>query len=277
MSNQVPPVVLPTPEVRNREEFLLVLARTSAEMDNLVTREPAYPVWALLQRQLHAMQEWTANGASPNEFQRSKVSIGLVAARELEPAPDAAMDALVTRLHLLNYYWRHWPATEPGTPTRPPVIPPEPFSGRRAKHVWSFSSFRMPIPILISLVLFVIACALPALEFKNSHKPNDVMLGLRALAVGWSGIFAGIVAWYANPVWLVSLVLAWLRRPALATVCAVIALVLAATTISIVGRELPGDEGNVTKTTVIRLLPGFYVWMASISIVPFTAFWRDRI
>jgi hypothetical protein len=135
----------------------------------------------------------------------------------------------------------------------------------------------MPIPVLISLVLFVIACALPALEFKNSHKPNDVMLGLRALAVGWSGIFAAIVAWYANPIWLVSVVLTCFRRPMLATVFGIIAVALALTTISIVGRELPGDEGNVTKTTVIRLLPGFYVWIASIAIVPLTAFWRARI
>src|SRR5947207_11789123 len=74
MPNQVPPEILPTPEIRNREEFLHVLARTSAEMDNFVAREPAYPVWPLLQRQLHAMQEWTAYGASPNEFQRSKIS-----------------------------------------------------------------------------------------------------------------------------------------------------------------------------------------------------------
>src|SRR5678815_5144588 len=105
MTDQSPPVIAPTPEIRNREEFLHVLARTTAEMDNLVAREPAYPVWNLLQRQLHAMQEWTAHGADPTEFQRSKVSIGLVAARELEPAPDAAMEDLVTRLHLLNYYW----------------------------------------------------------------------------------------------------------------------------------------------------------------------------
>ena len=73
-----------------------------------------------------------------------------------------------------------------------------------------------------------------------------------------------------------SLVLAYLRRPMLATVFGIIAVALAATTISIVGRELPGDEGNVTKTTVIRLLPGFYVWIASIAVVPLTAFWRTR-
>jgi hypothetical protein len=275
MTNGVPPVVLPIPEIRNREEFLHVLARTSAEMDNLVARERAYPVWALLQRQLHSMQEWTANGASLTEFQRGKVSIGLVAARELEPAPDAAMEDLVTRLHLLNYYWRHWPEAHSPSPPAPPVIATESFS--KTKKVWSFSSFRMPVPVLISLLLFVIACALPALEFKNSDKPNDVMLGLRALAVGWSGIFAAIIAWYANPFWLASLVLAYLRRPVLATVLGIIAVTLAATTISIVGRELPGDEGNVTKTTVIRLLPGFYVWIASIGILPLTAFWRARI
>jgi hypothetical protein len=67
--------------------------------------------------------------------------------------------------------------------------------------------------LLVSMVLFAIACCPPALEFKNSHGPNDVMLGLRALAVGWSGIFAAVVAWYANPVWVLGLLLAVFRNP----------------------------------------------------------------
>lgn len=128
-----------------------------------------------------------------------------------------------------------------------------------------------------SLVLYVIACCLPALEFKNSGSAvaTDVMLGLRALAVGWSGIFAGVFAWYANPAGLVSLILMVLRKPAPSLVFAVIAIALASTTFLLIGRELPGDEGGVTKTTVVKLLPGFYVWMASIVAVPVAA-WFPR-
>ena len=101
---------LPTPEIKNRAGFFDMLASTTTEIDGLVAREPAYQVWGLLQRQLHAMRLWTTSGKDPTAEQRTRVSIGLVAARELEPAPDALMENLITRLHLLNYYWRRWPA-----------------------------------------------------------------------------------------------------------------------------------------------------------------------
>ncbi|MEP6534899.1 MAG: hypothetical protein ABJF23_06265, partial [Bryobacteraceae bacterium] len=119
--------------------------------------------------------------------------------------------------------------------------------------------------LLISPVLFAVACCLPALEFRNSGTPNDVMLGLRALAVGWSGIFAGVFGWYANPFWAFGLLLSGLRKGRAAAVFGVIAMALAATTFSDIGRELPGDEGNVTRTAILRLLPGCYVWMAALA------------
>jgi hypothetical protein len=39
----------------------------------------------------------------------------------------------------------------------------------------------------------------------------------------------------------------------------------------VIGRELPGDEGNVTRTTIVRLLPGCYLWMASLATLPVAA------
>ena len=126
----------------------------------------------------------------------------------------------------------------------------------------------MKIGLIVSAVLFGAACSMPALEFRNSQSPNTVMWGASALAVGWSGIFAGVVAWYANPFWLLGLILGFLRKPTPAAVAGAIALAIAGTTFSILGRQLPGDEGGVTKTTVIRLLPGCYVWMASLLAVP---------
>ena len=65
----------------------------------------------------------------------------------------------------------------------------------------------MKILILLSVLTYVVACCLPALQWKNNDKSFEIMLGLRALAVGWSGIFAGIVAWFANPLWVAALCL----------------------------------------------------------------------
>jgi hypothetical protein len=126
----------------------------------------------------------------------------------------------------------------------------------------------MKAVILLSVAAYIIACCLPALEWKNENKApeQEIMLGLRALAVGWSGIFAGIVAWFANPIWLLALLLAFFRKAWLGSIAGTIALLIALTVFNVVGRELPGDEGNVTKTRIVAVLPGAYVWFASIGL-----------
>lgn len=125
--------------------------------------------------------------------------------------------------------------------------------------------------LLVSLGLYAIACCLPALAFRKTGSPDDIMLGLRALAVGWSGIFAGVFGWYANPLWLLGLALTALRKPTAAAIAGVVAVIIACTVFSDLGRELPGDEGNVTKTAILRVLPGFYVWVASFLVLPIVA------
>lgn len=121
----------------------------------------------------------------------------------------------------------------------------------------------------ISAALFVIACCLPALEWKPDSGPAYVDNGLRTLALGWSGLFGNLLTWYANPLWLWALVLALQRRPWPSTIVALVGLLLALTMFSAVGRDMPGDEGNVTKTRIIALLPGAYVWLVGIGLPVF--------
>jgi len=85
-----------------------MLTRTIADLDGYAQREPAYGVWIGLQRQLHAMRDWTANGGEPTVQQITSINIGLIAARELEPPANAAIGELINRLHELGYYWRRW-------------------------------------------------------------------------------------------------------------------------------------------------------------------------
>ena len=129
----------------------------------------------------------------------------------------------------------------------------------------------MHSPLLISLVLFLVACCLPALEFSHSGASNSIDWSISALLVGWSGIFAGVFGWYANLFWLLGILLSLFRKKMLAVISGAIAIAIACTSFSIIGRELPGDESNVTKMTVIRLLPGCYVWLASLAALPLTA------
>lgn len=121
--------------------------------------------------------------------------------------------------------------------------------------------------LYLSPALFVVSCALPCLEFLEKNGKVDIMLGLRALAVGWSGIFAGITAWYANPVWFVGVTMAFWGRPMVSIFAGAMAAGLGWSTQKVVGRELPADEGNVNKMVLTRVHEGFYVWLASFIVL----------
>jgi hypothetical protein len=121
--------------------------------------------------------------------------------------------------------------------------------------------------ILISIALFLAACALPALEFKRSWGPPEVWRGWEVLAFGWNGVFFYILGWLANPLWIASLVYALPGKPK-AAVAGWLALLFAATILIDMRRTLPGDEGGVTTQTISRLLPGFYFWIASLLTLP---------
>ncbi|MEO8027016.1 MAG: hypothetical protein ABI823_11105 [Bryobacteraceae bacterium] len=123
----------------------------------------------------------------------------------------------------------------------------------------------------VSAALFFAACCIPALEFRSDRNVPDIMFGLRALAVGWSGVFAAVFSWYANPFWFLGMVLGLFRKPLPAGICGVVAIAIALTLLSDLGRVLPADEGGVTHTSIYRMLPGFYVWMASLVMIPVAA------
>ncbi len=126
-------------------------------------------------------------------------------------------------------------------------------------------------PLLAPLALFVLACCLPALQMA---KGNEVNFGIHALAMGWLGLFAGVFAWYANPLWALGVIFSAFRKRIPAILFGVLAIPIALTVFSDIGRELPGDEGNVTKTAIVRLLPGAYLWLASVVSLPLAAFFR---
>jgi hypothetical protein len=129
----------------------------------------------------------------------------------------------------------------------------------------------MKILLSVPLLLFAVACCLPALEFNQTQNPKDILSGINVLAVGWSGIFAGIIAWYANPVWLFSLIMGFAGKTRVAAIFGIIALAIGCTTFSLFGRELPADEGGVTQMTLVRTLTGCYAWLASLATLPLIA------
>jgi hypothetical protein len=123
--------------------------------------------------------------------------------------------------------------------------------------------------------VYLIACFLPVLEMRYSSRPNDYMTGWNALAVGWSGIFAGVFGWYANPFGVLALIFALMRQRLVTTILAAAGIAIGCTVLFDIGRELPADEGNVTKMWIVGLMPGFYCWILSFIVLPVFA-WFEK-
>jgi hypothetical protein len=88
--------------------------------------------------------------------------------------------------------------------------------------------------------------------------------GFQVLVIGWLGPLFKQIAWYANPVMVLSLVFLLFRRWLTAMVIALVALAIAANTLLLFSRDLPADEGNVIKLRLEHLAPGFIsAWPAS--------------
>ena len=126
-------------------------------------------------------------------------------------------------------------------------------------------------PLLTPVAIFAVACFLPAIDFRYTNGTHDPMWGFSAALTGWSGIFVGIHTWFANPLWLLGLILAFFRKRIAAVALGLLTIPIALTTYSVLGRELPADEGNVNHMTAMRLLPAFYVWIAALASMPLAA------
>jgi hypothetical protein len=125
--------------------------------------------------------------------------------------------------------------------------------------------------IVASLLLYALACATPCLEFQKDGR-LWIWNGLDSLGGGWIGLFFSQFAWLANPLWLAGLLLLAWRRWTAAMICALLALLFAANTFLLLHKQLPGDEGGMTRMELQRLLVGFYFWLASFAAAAGGAF-----
>lgn len=116
--------------------------------------------------------------------------------------------------------------------------------------------------VATSLLLYLIACIAPAMVLEK-----ETWRGYQVLIMGWMGFFLGQLAWFANPFWFLSLLLAFFRRWILTFIVSGIAFLIAQDAWSFVGKTIPLDEANVNTTVFLRYDFGFYFWLASLVTV----------
>lgn len=129
------------------------------------------------------------------------------------------------------------------------------------------------IPVA-SLFFYVVACALPCLEFEKDGR--EIWYGYSILLMGWMAILVGQIAWLANPLWLAAMFFFVFRKWRWSIGFSLFGLLLSFTTFMLFGRQIPANEGGVGKLDLQQLRIGFYVWLLSLSILFFGAIFMDR-
>jgi hypothetical protein len=126
----------------------------------------------------------------------------------------------------------------------------------------------------ISLWLILVACCLPALELTTTSGPqqtpvaHNTMWGFQILLRGYFGIFNGIIAWFANPLWALALLLVSFKRLKATLAVSLASLVIALTTFLIIGKDLAVWESDLYRQHPSAFLPGTFPWIASLASVP---------
>jgi membrane-bound ClpP family serine protease len=126
--------------------------------------------------------------------------------------------------------------------------------------------------IAYSLVLFVTACCIPALEFQRNDTDREIWSGGQALVLGLLGLLMGCLAWLANPLLLIAMTLLFMRYNIPAAVCATLALLISFNTWLVFSLPMPGDEGGASTMKLLKIREGTYVWMLSMAVVLIGAF-----
>lgn len=126
----------------------------------------------------------------------------------------------------------------------------------------------------ISLVLYLVACCSPALQFTTTTRESltpvahETMWGFQILLRGYYGILGGIIAWYANPLWAAALLLVRFKRVKAALAVGLASLLIALTTFLAMGKDLAVWASDPDHLHLSALLPGCFLWMASLAAVP---------
>lgn len=118
--------------------------------------------------------------------------------------------------------------------------------------------------IAASAALYAASLILPAIAETYPGGMRIDEQGYLILAMGWMGILIGQVGWFANPVWLLAVVLLWRRRWTGAARASGAAVLLGAVSFALYSTGIPSDSGDTIKA---GLLIGFWVWWSSLWVL----------
>jgi hypothetical protein len=123
------------------------------------------------------------------------------------------------------------------------------------------------LPLLIGAVLFVLSLISPCVRLVFSPGGGEVCNGFYILMSGWMGPLVGNVAWAANPLALLALVLLLVDMVQAARLISAMAVVVSLQTMAFPGTVIVSGGPFPGSEQATGLACGAFVWMLSILFV----------
>jgi Tsi6 len=99
-------------EINSRADFFAMLDDAIEVTAAMLAHSPSSPVPLSASKQLAAIKQWTANGREPTLDERYRITIGVMAARELDDysrPDDSPLTRYQHKLSAINNYVEGWP------------------------------------------------------------------------------------------------------------------------------------------------------------------------
>jgi len=99
-------------DIDSRADFFQLLDECIQLHGRILSSSPQSFALQSIGNQLAAMRRITDQGRTPTDDERTRFNMGLIAARELEPADTDEMSKLLKQLPMLESYIEDWPTDE---------------------------------------------------------------------------------------------------------------------------------------------------------------------
>jgi hypothetical protein len=99
-------------QLNSRADFQRVLNEAIDFAKQRDTQFPGDPAVQVIQAQLEKMREWTENGRTPTDVERGRITVGMVAAREMSDTQNPDVDDWVGKISVLWNFFEAWPTDE---------------------------------------------------------------------------------------------------------------------------------------------------------------------
>lgn len=129
--------------------------------------------------------------------------------------------------------------------------------------------------IRLSLILYAISLAAPALVFTNVDGSTTTLRGIQALTMGWQAAILSQFGWFANILIAIGVVAALCRAWVAAAVLGTLASLVALNTYTLLWSPLPGFDNADTGGQLTELAIGFYFWLSA--LISYTLFAMMKI